>query len=756
MTSVCAVQEGRTLPDSGNATMVDAPILGFTSRSHMRRVLFAATAFLSALQLFLVEPLVGRMVLPIVGGSAAVWNTCLVVFQALLLLGYAWSHFVARWPIRLQVIAQVVVLLIPASTLPLTLSAGWVLSGQGSPQVPLIGLLVSSVGPLFFALSTNSSILQRWFAGASRSGADPYFLYGVSSAGSLVGLLAYPAVFEPFFSVTQHRLAWSTAYAIVAFLVICCGVASLPTDADRFSHRPELCAPKPSAKAVQRWIWLAFVPSSLTIGCTTYLSTELAPVPLLWVLPLALYLVTFVISFAGQAVRPRDPIVQWLSWAALALATAHITGHASNAVALTLHLGALFIFGLLCHGRLADSRPSPEHLTGFYFWVSIGGVAGGLFNALVAPALFQTALEYPLVLVLASVVVAALGNDSSRTTRLLAAAPLVSALFWVTAASVPQPSIACLVPFATLALSVVRRPSIRVASYTLGTLLFLQLSIRASSEHVVVQRSFYSVLRVAENYEPGYRALIHGTTVHGMQAYDKSLAKHPVTYYTEQGPLGQMFSALSGRLHHAHVGVVGLGVGEIATYAEGGQQWTFFELDPLVEHVAKTYFTYLRDAAVTPGVVIGDARQTLAAIPPGSLDVLVLDAFTSDAIPVHLLTREAVAEYSNRLGADGLIAVHVSNRFVNLARLLAGVAIADRLCGVEQVDAAAGSPVKGLSRRPSHWVVLAASCKTLLPLTLDRRWTRLDTDLRLPVWSDERADVLTVVRWPNVLGGMAR
>jgi hypothetical protein len=279
--------------------------------------------------------------------------------------------------------------------------------------------------------------------------------------------------------------------------------------------------------------------------------------------------------------------------------------------------------------------------------------------------------------------------------------------------------------------------------------MFVQLANTARRENVIVGRSFYSVLRVAENYEPGYRGLIHGATVHGMQSYDPVLARRAVTYYAAEGPAGQVFAAFAPRLDKARIGIVGLGVGELAVYARPGQSWTFFEIDALVERVATAYFTYLRDAAVRPRVVIGDGRRSLESVAPGSLDLLVLDAFGSDAIPVHLLTREAIELYRRRLQPDGILAIHISNRFVDLAPLLAGTARASGLCGREQFDSAAATSTGAARRRVSHWVVLAAQCDILAPLDRNGRWNHLAADRTSPVWTDDRADLLTVVRWSH-------
>ena len=715
-------------------------------------VLFGGTLFVSALLLFLIQPLVGRLVLPLLGGSATVWTTCLVFFQAVLLVGYAWSHAMTRLPARAQSWVHLGVLLIAVLTLPLRLLGDLIPSATSSPQAGLLAVLLASVGLVFFALATNAPTLQRWFAATGHPRrTDPYFLYSASNAGSLLGLMLYPLVLEPYFTVTQHRWAWTAGYVVLLALVGACALVRWSTPAAS-AESPVPSTPAPSWPTVGRWVWLALVPSSLTIGCTAYLSAELAPVPLLWVVPLAIYLMTFIISFTGHVIRPSNDIVGVCAMLGLLLATSHIAGSATNAIGVALHLGALFLMCALCHGRLADSRPAPDHLTAFYLWTSVGGVVGGLFNALVAPALFNTMIEYPLMLLAAPLAFRIGVRAEAPRARLdtwVSVLPFVGALVWLSTTAIPHASVALLLPLGAIALALFRQRGVRLIACGVLTVMFLQLANAARREDVMVRRSFYSVLRVAENYEPGYRGLIHGATVHGMQSYDPVLARRAVTYFAADGPIGQAFSAFTPRLERARIGVVGLGVGELAVYARPGQDWTFFEIDALVEDVATRRFTYLRDAAVTPRIVIGDGRRSIASLRPNSLDMLVLDAFSSDAIPVHLLTREAIDLYRSRLRPDGILAVHISNRFVDLAPLLAGTAKASGLCGRHQFDAAAATSSGRAKRRVSHWVVLAAQCATLEPLDRNGRWSPLDADETTPVWTDDRADLLTVVRWSH-------
>ena len=717
----------------------------------MTRAVFTCTLFLSAFLLFLVQPLIGRLMLPLLGGSASVWTTCLVFFQVVLLCAYAWAHLAGRLSHRTQRGVHVGVLACAAVSLPLgvRLQAG---AAAGSPPVLwLLMALALAVGPAFFALSTNAPTLQRWFTATSdprRS--DPYFLYGASNAGSFLGLLAYPVVLEPFFDLSTQRILWSAGYAALAGLVVWCAWLSRAAPAVAIAQR--LAAPASVTwTRVASWIGLAFVPSALTAAVTAYISAEIAPVPLLWVLPLGLYLLTFVGAFSGRLVVQSSRLVQMGALLTIPLSVWQVAGGAPLWALLALHLAAFTLIAALLHSRLFMQRPPPSRLTSFYMWVAFGGALGGMFVAVVAPLVFHAAAEYPLLLMAAAVLVAT--DDPARrmpAERLAAALCVTVAVTWVLATAVPNPSVALLQPAGAIVLTRFRLSRLRVAATMVAALLFVRLLVIAAGEREVVARSFFGVLRVVENYRPGYRAMVHGTTVHGMQAAALPASRRGVTYYAPEGPIGQVFAALAPTLAAAHVGVIGLGAGELATYAVPGQRWTFFEIDRLVETLARRHFTYLRDSPAAMRVTIGDGRLTLAAEPRASFRVLVLDAFSSDAVPIHLLTREALAMYLARLEPDGLLAFHISNRFVDLRPVLSGLAAGAGLIGIGQFDAASPLGAEGSARLPSHWVVLARSERAISPLLHDARWTRLAPE-SARLWTDERADLLRVIRWDTAL-----
>ena len=711
------------------------------------RPLVALTLFWSAYLLFLVQPMTGRLVLPLLGGTPAVWTTCLVFFQAVLLVGYAWAHLISRWHPPIQVLVQLAVLAGALVVLPIGLDSGWQPPASDVPVGWLLTVLVLSVGLPVFALATNAPTLQRWFSRSDDERRhDPYFLYAVSNAGSLLGLLSYPLLWEPLVPLSLQRQVWSIAYAMLVILVGACGVFTRGRRAWTQAAETGVHAEITARRAV-RWMALAAVPSSLTAGVTAYVTTDLAPIPLLWVVPLAIYLITFITSFGGHVLRPDQPVVRLFPLVALPLAAWHLGGDAPSWVVLVLHLVSFAVIAALCHGRLADDRPGADQLTAFYLWVALGGVAGGLLNAVIAPLAFRTFTEYPLVLVLASIAVWPTAS-ARRADALFRWVPIAAGIIWTLAARMPDPTAALAIFVAQLALPQLRHRELRMAIAIVTVVLVAKLWIVDRQQRVHVARSFFGVLRVIEDFRPGYRALIHGATLHGLQATAGDQRREPMTYFTREGPIGQALAAASPRLAGAAVGIVGLGAGELAALAEPGQRWTFFEIDPLVDRIARdpARFTYLRDARAAVDVVIGDGRISLARMDE-RFGMLVIDAFSSDVVPTHLLTREALAIYLQRLQSDGVLAFHISNRFADLRPVVAAVTADAGLDALVQFDPGGERSGSLPPRSPSLWVVSAR--RGMLPhaLSADSRWSPLLAPDGQQPWTDERVNLVGILRW---------
>jgi len=755
---------------------------------------YAGTLFVSATLLFAVQPMFGKMVLPLLGGTPAVWNTCMVFYQAVLLTGYLYAHLSIRWlgP-RRQAVLHLALMALPWLVLPISV-AGWVPEPGANPVPWLLALLTVGVGLPLFVVSASAPMLQAWFADTGhRAAGDPYFLYAASNLGSMLALLSYPFLIEPNFTVqgglwSQTRL-WAGGYALLGVLAVVCAAllwrSRRPTRAHDQARAdddpPDVPNEVPGWGRRLRWIALAFAPSSLMLGVTAHLTTDIAAVPLLWVVPLSLYLLTFVLVFARRKILPH----RWMLWmpplAVAAVAGTFFYGAGGGvAIEVPIHLAAFFLTAMVCHGELARTRPASSHLTEFYIWMSVGGVLGGSFNALVAPQIFTTVLEYPLIIVAACLlrpqpavkrtgwawgldvaVPAAIGAGAAwaalwtdhhwgRATGYAVDAFRRLGFDRIPFGLEPEHIVAAAVLGTTAALVVLLqrwplRFGLGVAALLVANLVYSNLEIRP----LHIQRSFFGVLKVG--YDPHLEVyqLYHGSTRHGTQFLDPDKRAIPTTYYNEAGPVGQVLRAVEQRRGERpieEVGVVGLGTGTLAAYAEPGQRFTFFEIDPAVVDVAANsgYFTYLRDAGGDGEIVLGDARLSVARQPNDKYDLLIIDAFSSDSIPVHLVTREAIALYFEKITEDAVVMVHISNRYLDIGPVIAKIAedagVVHRTCrygptAEEKAEGASGSHWMALARKPEH---LGRLCR-------DHDWETIQTRPDDPVWTDDFSNIVDVL-----------
>jgi hypothetical protein len=724
---------------------------------------FAAALFVSSTQLFLIQPMVAKSVLPLLGGTPAVWNTCMVFFQCALLAGYLYAHVGARWlGVRRQALLHVVILVASIAALPGLLAPAAAPPATASPAWWLLRLLVVSVGVPFFVVSTTAPMLQRWFSTTGhRSAGDPYFLYAASNAGSLVALVGYPVLVEPTLRLGEQARLWIGGYGVLGLLTATCAAIVCWAPSARAVGLPAqsvgAAAAEPAWRDRGRWIALAFAPSSLLLGVTTFITTDIAAVPLLWVAPLAIYLLTFVLVFASRAIVPHALVVRLLPifvlpvTLLLALSTQLPPG-----LHLGVHLGTFFVAAMACHGELARSRPAADHLTAFYLCMSIGGALGGLFNALVAPVVFTGVVEYPLALAAACLL--GMPNRSGWTVgRLwrdgaiaLAIGAGMSALLFATHRGALPAAVGVALVFLapTLVLFRFRGQPVRFA---LGVaVLVLASGAYMDAHHRVVlrDRSFFGVHRITKDPAGERHLFVHGGTLHGVQYVDRERRGEPLTYFHRGSPIGQVLSSeRAGRFQQ--VGVVGLGIGVLAAYGRSGQEWVFYEIDPAVERIARDdrYFTYLADSRAAVRVVLGDARLSLAAEPAGRFDLLVLDAFSSDAIPAHLVTREAFQLYFERLAPGGLVAFHISNRYLDLEPVLGSLAAAAGHVSLAQLDLATAAADLAAYKKRSHWVLIARTKDDLTPFTGDGRWRYTRRHAPGAIWTDDFSNVLSVIRW---------
>ncbi len=719
--------------------------------------LFALTLFLGSALLFAVEPMIGRLVLPLLGGTPAIWNTCMVFFQAALLAGYAYAHAApTRLGIRRHAILHVLLLAVPWLVLPLGVPGGWSDPGDAAPVPWLLGLLLLMVGLPFFVLSTTAPLLQRWLAATrDRDAGDPYFLYAASNLGSLIALIGYPLVLEPLLPLSEQGRVWSIAYGVWMLLMIVCVVWLWKAARPEETVQERIEAEAPSFRRKLRWVLLSAIPSGLLLSVTTYITADVASVPLLWVLPLSLYLLTFVLAFARRQLLAPAVLSRWLPLMVLVLVLAMLSEATEPAALLVvLHVFGLFWLALFCHSELARDRPPPHFLTSFYLLLSLGGVLGGLFTALLAPLLFSSVVEYPLLLVLTCLLRPSLpGKPWKRLDLLIPAGLGVTTAVVVLVAQhleVPAGAISLGVMFAVpvfLCYTFLERPwrfGLGMGAILLASGLYQGVHGRTETR----MRSFFGVHRVTVDVTGSFRVLVHGNTVHGMQSLDPAKSRVPTSYYHPSGPAGQVFKSLANDERLKKVGLLGLGAGGLTCYADKGQEWTYFEIDPAVIYLARDsgWFTYLRECPAQLHIVEGDGRLTLARSEE-EFGLLVVDVFSSDAIPVHLMTREALAIYRQHLTPDGLILVNISNRFLDLAPVLAALArdSTPSMLALYQEDLGKSDKEGREGKYPSQWLILAPSLAAAEKVRLRGGWQSLRAP-EGPSWSDDYSNPLGALK----------
>lgn len=721
--------------------------------------------------------MVAKMILPLLGGSPSVWNTCLFFFQFVLLVGYGYAHLTTFWKSRFQPILHLGLMLIPGVLLPIVVQSGWTPPLNANPVIWLLLLLIQTVGLPFLLVSTSAPLLQRWFTQTNHPASqNPYVLYAASNLGSLLGLISYPLLIEPTLSLTQQSKLWAGGYALLVLLTLVCAVQvwrSQPIPKTEsladFEKSPssrveeaetELPRLEETPTLIQqgRWVVLAFVPSSLLLGVTTYLTTDIASVPFLWAVPLALYLITFVLAFARQPQLPAPALLTLMPLVFTGLVGLFLLQITQPAwVIMPLHLAGFFVAANVFHGELARTKPDPAHLTLFYFWIAVGGVLGGWFNAIAAPLIFSTVLEYPLMLALSLLLLPqfipdeTMGSGFRRTlpfgVGLLLAMLLIGFNPQLFSSSWLSTAIALGLTGAIALLFSIQPVQLVVA--LILVFLLNQFALPSMGGILANERSFFGVYRVL-NLAPregqaGYRSLLHGTTLHGKQSLDLARRREPLTYFSRTGPIGQFFQAFNSD-RFSHVAILGLGAGSLAAYAAPGQEWTFYEIDPTDVTLAQKYFTFLQDAPASTKVVLGDGRLALQQAGDRSYDLLVMDAFSSDSIPVHLVTKEAVQVYLSKLKEDGLLIINISNRYLNLEPVLGALAEELGLASLKQLDLNVPEAERKLGKSPSHWVILAKQPASFGSLLNEPSWQPLEKSASAPVWTDDFSDIFRIVR----------
>ncbi len=750
-----------TQPDP--SVVADRPSAG---RNRLVLVVYTAAIFVSALLLFSVQPLFTKMVLPRLGGSPAVWSVAMVFFQSLLLAGYAYAHYLMRLSSRtIPVAVHLLLLLIALLTLPLSIAVGWGEPPTSGYALWLLGLFALSIGLPFFALAANNPLLQAWFVRTGHpDGPDPYFLYASSNIGSFLALLSYPVLLEPMFTLRTQNLIWTGGYGLLIVLIAACGVLLLrsPASAAVDTLATDSDAPAPSWSLRARWIFLAAVPSGLLIAVTAHISTDVAAAPLLWVLPLSLYLLTWVLVFQSRPLLPHQWMLTLQPVAIAGIIVLLAIGGEQNLL-LTLggHQLCFFVIAMACHGELARTRPAAKYLTGFYVALSFGGMVGGLFAGLIAPYAFSWVAEYPILVVLA-VLCRPPGKERF---------PRLSRWYWPALAALAVALIAAsfgsgevfdwieeqrvYVVGAVAALGMLLALLSRADRWKLASLAALALVLirlyPADGGRVETVRSFFGVHKIVVTPHGQYHVLMHGTTIHGAEKFQNDDGTpvpgrpEPITYYHRDGGIGQAIAAIRERKGAPlRVAVIGLGAGTLTCASEPGETWKFFEIDQSMVDTARDprYFTYIRNCEPDLKPVMGDARLTFAREPDGVYDLIIVDAYSSDAIPIHLATREAMKIYKDKLAPQGAVLMHVSNRHLELSSVVVGIAEANDLKSwVYSED----------SGRDSEYifstsvVVSAREEADIGKLASSDQWAETEADEKQRVWTDDYSNVLGAV-----------
>jgi hypothetical protein len=734
------------------------------SRNRLILVVYTLAIFVSALLLFSVQPLFTKMVLPRLGGSPAVWSVAMVFFQSLLLGGYAYAHYLMKLRSRVvPVVAHLILLALAMVTLPLSIAAGWGEPPTSGYAFWLLGLFAISIGLPFFALAANNPLLQAWFVRTGHpDGPDPYFLYASSNIGSFLALLSYPFLLEPIFTLRTQNLIWTGGYGLLIVLIAGCSALLLRSPASAAAlNMPEddAGAPAPSWLLRARWIFLAAVPSGLLIAVTAHISTDVAAAPLLWVLPLSLYLLTWVLVFQSRPLLPHKSmlLVQPLAIAVVVILLA-VGGEQNLLLTLGGHQVCFFVIAMACHGELARTRPAAKYLTGFYVALSFGGMVGGLFAGLIAPYIFSWIAEYPILLALAALCRPP-GNE--RLPRwiqwywpLLAAVAVAlivptfhhgKVFAWIEGHRVY--TIAAVGGLAALVALALNANRWKIFA-TVVVALVLVRAYPADDGRVETVRSFFGVHKIQTTSNGQYHVLLHGTTIHGAEKFQNDDGTpvtgrpEPITYYHKDGGIGQAIAAMRERKGAPlRVAVIGLGTGTLTCASEPGEDWKFFEIDQTMVDTAKDpkYFTYIQNCAPDLKPVIGDARLTFAREPNGTYDVIIVDAYSSDAIPIHLATEEAMEIYKDKLAPHGAVVMHISNRHLELESVVVGIADANDLKSWVYSE----DTLRDAEYIFSTTVVVSAREETDVgSLASSDKWTLTEAEDHQRVWTDDYSNIL--------------
>ena len=744
----------------------------FIASNRLILIVYTVSIFVSALLLFSVQPLFTKMILPRLGGSPAVWSIAMVFFQSLLLGGYAYAHYLMTIRNRMiPVIVHLTLLIIALLTLPLAIGESWSSPPESGYALWLSGLFAVTIGLPFFALAANNPLLQAWFVRAGHPEArDPYFLYASSNIGSFLALLSYPALLEPMLSLRMQNLLWTCGYGLLIVLIAGCGILLLraPPCQTLESTTGAAAAPAINWASRGRWVFLAAVPSGLLIAVTAHISTDVAAAPLLWVLPLSVYLLTWVLVFQARPLLPHRSMLLLQPLAIVSVIMLLAGGTERNLfVLLGGHLFCFFVIAMACHGELARTRPPAQHLTGFYVALSLGGMVGGLFAGLIAPFSFSWIAEYPILVALAALCRPGNQAPAPRWGRwywgaLTLLAVMLIAPSYLSAEAAQyldhfrMPIIIAVAIAAMIAAIILKVGRWKFAA-TIGLALLLIRILPGDRGHVETVRSFFGVHKIVATTDGRYHLLMHGTTVHGAEKVLNDDGT-PVTgrpeaisyYYKESGISRAIATVRARKGGPLRAAVIGLGSAALTCASQPGENWKFFEIDQAIVDIARDpkRFSFIQKCHPDLQPVMGDARLTFAKEPDGVYDLIVVDAYSSDAIPVHLATREAMTIYKSKLAPHGTIVVHVSNRHLELASVIVGIANANNLKSWVYFN----NPRRDTEYILANNVVISARDESDVgDIAHSDAWKAASPDKLQRVWTDDYSNILGAV-WRRMRG----
>jgi uncharacterized membrane protein len=744
----------------------------FVASNRLILIVYTVSIFVSALLLFSVQPLFTKMILPRLGGSPAVWSIAMVFFQSLLLFGYAYAHYLMTIRNRvIPVIVHLTLLIIALLTLPLAIGESWSSPPESGYALWLSGLFAVTIGLPFFALAANNPLLQAWFVRAGHPAArDPYFLYASSNIGSFLALLSYPVLLEPMLSLRMQNLLWTSGYGLLIVLIAGCGVLLLraPPYQTVESTTGGAAAPAVNWASRGRWVFLAAVPSGLLIAVTTHISTDVAAAPLLWVLPLSIYLLTWVLVFQARPLLPHRSMLRLQPLAIVCIIVLLAGGSERNLfVLLGGHLLCFFVIAMACHGELARTRPPAQHLTGFYVALSFGGMVGGLFAGLIAPFSFSWIAEHPILLALAAL---CRPEDQAPALRwgrwywgaLALLAVMLIAPSYLSAEAAQyldhfrMPIIVAVAIAAMIAAIILKAGRWKFAA-TIALALLLIRILPGDRGHIETVRSFFGVHKIVVTTDGRYHLLAHGTTVHGAEKVlnddGTPVTGRPeaISYYYKESGISRAIAAVRARKGGPlRAAVIGLGSAALTCASQPGENWKFFEIDQAIVDIARdtNRFSFIQKCHPDLQPVMGDARLTFAKEPDGVYDLIVVDAYSSDAIPVHLATREAMTIYKSKLAPHGAIVVHVSNRHLELASVIVGIADANNLKSWVYLD----NPHRDTEYILANNVVISAGDESDVgDIAHSDAWKAASPDKLQRVWTDDYSNILGAV-WRRMRG----